>query len=163
MFHANSPDSFLSVLDFFGLECTAPPVGFHGILDCLYAKPNHFSRWRERACRFRVSLWASPRETAEVYSNESVLSTIAIFQFENSCLAYTHLSTYSVSPICSTTLEPERRLSLRPPLVGDVGLAGSSERPCRTSVSTLRAASALLAWHVRPMLNLSSGRAGTDS
>jgi len=50
------------------------------------------------------------RETAGMY-NESALSTVVIFQFESDCLAYVHLSTYFISPTCSTTLEPERRLS----------------------------------------------------
>ena len=57
-----------------------------------------------------------------MYSDESVLFTVAIFQFQNGYLAYMHLSTYFVFPTRTTTLEPEQRLSLRPRSVADVEL-----------------------------------------
>lgn len=37
---------------------------------------------------------------AELYSRESVLSTIAIVNLENKCFACTNSPTYSVFPMC---------------------------------------------------------------
>jgi hypothetical protein len=78
MFLADSPDSPLLFCTFFEFTRTGSPVGLQGAAGQSYMRFTQSLRHLKRVCRFRVNLWGSPRETAELYSNESVLSTVAI-------------------------------------------------------------------------------------